>query len=724
MNKDSRSLREELYRVIDHYAELTALARQGEANPISQIGRIVKKRFPILLVVIRELIPRLERDELTFEEAVFQIIREAQQFPDLEAVIDSRQEIQRIETDGAAFLYAVKWLDSKANLQPSPQEVASFRKTLSDLNRKYRDRYAFDEEDTATVIPFFLTTDDGESKQTTMKRMADLVKRAVLELHHLMVEYEPAKSFFGFPRSSRKEIESDVMRLAWFLFRCGYSVDRISTGYYKDLLTEFLNDKLLDCLIDEQDEVRTMTGLSRHLLIISLLDIGNFFEHPNDYRDMDDPKEVARHAKVMQSKARRGADLLKKLAQLHKLYAAKPQARLANSFLLYRYYSAFRDYHGDHRAQDPRQRLAVAMYKPIVDNTAMEERAQADLQESGQYFSSKTREEMSGILSLIMNSLKDPSGVRGKRVKILGEISSGAMGEVSIGIYKDNIVALKRVKSGVSGSLGDPIRLLEYEAAIHERVQRPEQSPYVVEFFGLEEQEGEKLLINGYHPNDNLTQLVEKNWQEKHKPPFSTTSKLTLATLEVICAQLLACLRLFRDKGVVHRDLKTDNILYLVDENEEVNRIKVIDFGVALAVGPGAVKDMFVGKVVGTFSYMAPEQARGKCVFQSDLYSVGAIFTVLMTGRLPLVFPKTKSREDLVKQLARIEKEARPSLTQLNPWLKRHTAMEHMAATVERMLDVDPLRRPDVEEVEQAFKGFFQHLGNEKHSLSIYYQRD
>jgi serine/threonine protein kinase len=353
----------------------------------------------------------------------------------------------------------------------------------------------------------------------------------------------------------------------------------------------------------------------------------------------------------------------------------------------------------------------------------MEKRAEEDLKESGRCFSSKTREEMAGLLKLVMDSLDNPDRVKGKKVKVLGDISSGAMGKVSIGIFRNQIVALKKVKAHISPALGDPEKLLTYEAAMHARVQSPEQHPYIVEYHGLVEQNDEKLLINGYHPNDNVTQLVERNWQEKYKPPFSTESRLNLATLEIIINQLLECLRVLRAKGVVHRDLKTDNILYMVDENERLNRIKVIDFGVALAVGQGAIEDLFKGKVVGTFAYMAPEQARGKSVFQSDLYSVGAIFTVLLTGKLPMVFPKTANRQDLIKQILRIEREPRPKLTQLNPLLKKHTTLEHIAATVESMMDLDPSRRPNLEEVQAAFDGVFQHVGEAKHSISIYYHK-
>jgi hypothetical protein len=723
MENEAHSLREDLYRVIQHYAELAALAKRGEVDPLGQIGKILKKTVPYLLLVIRDLLPRLERDDVTYQDVLYNIIREAQQFSDQSVLIDSRNEIQQIEGDQKVFIYAVKWLDASTKLRPSPQEVLAIRRKLNQLNEKYKKRYAPKDDETTSLIPWFLIHQEDESQETSLARVSDLVRRAVLELHHLMVEYEPARSFFLFTKNSRKEIEEDLIQLTWFLFRCGYSVNRIASGYYKDLLSEFLNEKLLDFLIETEKELDTLQGLSNHLSALCLLDFSNFFEMPTDYRGFDDPRELARHIRFMKSKHRRGASLLKKMSELHRLYEARPHGQLARNFVLSRYYTAFGDYHGEHRYRDPRGALAIQLYKPILDRSAMEKRAEEDLKESGRYFSSKTREEMAGLLKLVMDSLANPDKVKGKKVKVLGDISSGAMGKVSIGIFRNQIVALKKVKAQISSSLGDPVRLLNYEAALHARVQSPEQHPYVVEYHGMVEQNGEQILVNAYHPNDNLTLLVERNWQEKYKPPFSTESKLNLATLEIIINQLLECLRVLRAKGVVHRDLKTDNILYMVDQNERLNRIKVIDFGVALAVGPGAIEDLFKGKVVGTFAYMAPEQARGKSVFQSDLYSVGAIFTVLLTGKLPMVFPKTSNRQDIIKQILRIEREPRPKLTQLNPLLKKHTTLEHIAATVESMMDLDPFRRPNLEEVQAAFDGVFQHLGEQKHSISVYYHK-
>jgi len=723
MERDAQDLRDELYCVIQNYAQLAKLAEKGEVNPLEQVGRLVKKTAPYLLLAIRDLIPRLERREITYYEALQALIRAAHMFPDVQVLTDSRNEIQEIEAGSRLFIYAVKWLDSSANVRPGPTEIDTIKKKLRDLNEKYRKRYVLAAEETATLIPCFLPRNENDSHEKSLPRIADLVRRAILELHHLMLEYEPERTFYFFSSNTRKEVEEDLMNLAWFLFRSGYAVDRIASGYYKDALADFLNNKLLDYLIGTPKDLDTLQGLSAHLWAICLIDFASFFELQIDFIDFDDTREVVKRAKFIKGKNRRGGDLLKRMVDLLKVYSEKPQGKLVENFLLYRYYAAFSAYHGDHRLYDVRGTKAVELYKPRLDPSNMERQVAEDLQQSGRCFSSKTRDQMADLIKLIVDSLADPGKVKGKKVKVLGDISSGAMGKVSIGIYKNQIVALKRVKAQATQALGDPVTLLEYEAALNERVQSPDQHPYIAEYFGMVEQDGDKLLINGYHPNDNLTQLVERNWLEKPKPPFSSESRLTLATLETIIVQLLECLRRFRLRGVVHRDLKTDNILYMVDEQEKLNRVKVIDFGVALAVGPGAVEDIFKGKVVGTFSYMAPEQARGKSVFSSDLYSLGAIFTVLLTGKLPMVFPKTKTRADLVKQIVRIEQERRPRLTTLNPLLARNTTLEYLAATVESMLDLDPMRRPNVEEVQSAFEGLFSDLGDKKNNVSIFYHR-
>jgi hypothetical protein len=721
MVQSPEDLREDLYRVVHHYAELAQLAKKGAVDPLAQIGRIVNRRFPYLLVVIRDLLPSLERNLLTYQEVLFNLIRAGQRFSNQVGLASSLQEIEKMESQARIFVYAAKWISAENYRRPSLRETEKIRKTLADLNRKYRERFAPDLEGTATLIPYFIPRTDSQSEEVSLDRVADLVRRATVELHRLMLEYQPRKKWYFFAEDNRADMEADVWQLAWFLFRCGFGVDRIASGYYKGPLADFLHEKALDYLIAGEKSVRTVQGISNHLALISLMDFGTFFELPADYLDLDEPKEIFRHAKVMKAKRRRGAALLEKLAKLHQLYAEEPQGKLAQRFLEYRYYAAFGDYHGAHRPPDPARERAIAMYKPLLDRSTLEKRAAEDLNESGRFFSSKTREEMSGLIKLILDSLENPDRVQGAKVKILGDISSGAMGKVSIGIFRGRIVALKKVNLELTHALGDPIALLNYEAAMQARVQTPDQHPYVCSYYGLVEQGNEKLLITGYYPNDSLTQLVERNWAEKYRPPLATLSKVNLATVEVVMTQLLDCLELFRTKGVIHRDLKTDNVLYMVDESDVLNRIKVIDFGVAVSVGPGAIPDLFKGKVVGTFSYMAPEQVRGNSSFESDLYSVGAIIAVVLTGKLPMVFPKAETRQDLTKQILRVEREPRPKLAKLNPWLTKTPALKQVAALVDRMLDLDQRARPTPADVKGELQRAFKQIGDEKYSTGIFY---
>jgi serine/threonine protein kinase/formylglycine-generating enzyme required for sulfatase activity len=93
-------------------------------------------------------------------------------------------------------------------------------------------------------------------------------------------------------------------------------------------------------------------------------------------------------------------------------------------------------------------------------------------------------------------------------------------------------------------------------------------------------------------------------------------------------------------KGVIHRDLKPSNVL--VTEEQGVPHPKVIDFGIARAVGPQALENSLVtetGRILGTPAYMSPEQASGGRIAvdtRTDIYSLGAILYELLVGVSPL----------------------------------------------------------------------------------------
>jgi serine/threonine-protein kinase len=95
--------------------------------------------------------------------------------------------------------------------------------------------------------------------------------------------------------------------------------------------------------------------------------------------------------------------------------------------------------------------------------------------------------------------------------------------------------------------------------------------------------------------------------------------------------QMAEGLQAIHDSGVVHRDLKTSNVM--LDAN---GKIKLMDFGIAKELGGATMGATAMGHVVGTPEYMSPEQARGqKLDFRSDIYSLGIVVYEIFTGHVP-----------------------------------------------------------------------------------------
>jgi serine/threonine-protein kinase len=106
-----------------------------------------------------------------------------------------------------------------------------------------------------------------------------------------------------------------------------------------------------------------------------------------------------------------------------------------------------------------------------------------------------------------------------------------------------------------------------------------------------------------------------------------------------VARQMLAALKAAHARGIVHRDLKPENI-FLIQRGGDPDFVKVLDFGICKWPGEGeAISDLTAtGQVVGTPSYMAPEQARGGAVdARADVYAVGAILYRMVTGERPFV---------------------------------------------------------------------------------------
>jgi serine/threonine-protein kinase len=132
-------------------------------------------------------------------------------------------------------------------------------------------------------------------------------------------------------------------------------------------------------------------------------------------------------------------------------------------------------------------------------------------------------------------------------------------------------------------------------------------------------------------------------------------------TAPAACAITLACcaaLQHAHDKGVLHLDVKPDNLMF-----DGTGTVKVTDFGISRVISGDRLLATVDGQVLGTPAYMSPEQARGGSLdASSDVYSCGVMLYELLSGRLP--WAGAESASELLLQ--RLEEEPRP-LRELAP---------------------------------------------------------
>jgi serine/threonine protein kinase len=141
---------------------------------------------------------------------------------------------------------------------------------------------------------------------------------------------------------------------------------------------------------------------------------------------------------------------------------------------------------------------------------------------------------------------------------------------------------------------------------------------------------------------------------------------MPLAEGVTVITQVCRALSRAHAAGIVHRDIKPDNIFLARSEEEEGYLVKVLDFGVAkLAPVDGEQSSTKTGSLVGTPLYMSPEQARGLKTIdhRTDLYSLALVAYTMLTGNLAF------SGDSFGDLLLKICTEELPSLRQAAPWL-------------------------------------------------------
>jgi tetratricopeptide (TPR) repeat protein len=251
-----------------------------------------------------------------------------------------------------------------------------------------------------------------------------------------------------------------------------------------------------------------------------------------------------------------------------------------------------------------------------------------------------------------------PEGLQiGRRYRIRRLLGVGGMGAV----YRardeelERDVALKLIRADIADN---PAALERFKREIHLSSRVTHRN--VLRVYDLGESEGVRFLTMQFVEGEDLATLLRRE------------GRLPIERLTRIFRQILEGLQAAHEQGVVHRDLKPQNVMVDAADN-----VYVTDFGLAKSVDQSGMTQ--TGAIVGTPAYMSPEQVKGATVdHRSDIYSAGVLLYEMATGTLPFV---GASAYEVMAQ--RLQRAPRPA-AEINPDLP-----QYLRRVLERCMAVD-----------------------------------
>jgi Tol biopolymer transport system component len=207
-------------------------------------------------------------------------------------------------------------------------------------------------------------------------------------------------------------------------------------------------------------------------------------------------------------------------------------------------------------------------------------------------------------------------GSRVGSYEIICAIGKGGMGEV----YRATDTNLKRqvalkVLPAELATDGQRLARFQREAELLAALNHPN----IAAIFGVERSGGRPALVMEYVDGEDLTQTIARG-------------RIPVREALTIARQIAEALEAAHDHGIIHRDLKPGNVKVRTD-----GTVKVLDFGLAKVMDPTSASDIEMtmpGTIIGTSSYMAPEQARGRPVDRrADVWALGAVLYEMLTAQ-------------------------------------------------------------------------------------------
>ena len=217
--------------------------------------------------------------------------------------------------------------------------------------------------------------------------------------------------------------------------------------------------------------------------------------------------------------------------------------------------------------------------------------------------------------------MSEIGGKNDGRYRVVGRIAHGGMADIYEGydVVTHHAVAIKILRKEMTQKR-ENIERFHRECVAAASLNNPN----IVKVYGSGEIEGRPYMVNEYVDGRTL------------RDKLNMTAGHALSPLEAceIMLQLCTGVAYIHAHGLIHRDLKPDNLFYLPDGS-----IKISDFGIAQRLGESSRGDA----IPGTIFYTAPETLlSGTACIQSDIYSMGIVFFELLTGRVPFDGSRTE----------------------------------------------------------------------------------